>query len=622
MGGKSKTYTSIEAQHIFAEDEDLFLKDIMRNYIGFNYSLDGIAQSVAVSSTKYFNSKFLEAYGVLTEADVILQKITLQKTADKILETDPHEVVVPYSVATIDTFGNYINPEAYFYKRYFEDNFDIEVAVSINFNYMYTLSASGEKYCSDGCTAIYPTYLAPTDLHNTLHGSIEYDVSFMVETNIYSSDSGTTWYGISLPITYDSDGKLKMSRYEQDEDDNWIDTGEIYWQVVPTNADGVLCVKYATREDRQCMVDDAWSSNCYVNPNGWSENFILLLKSDIIPVAENRKMMLLPVKHDREFTISDPYIKALLNGYGFNASDLEAELDNDEIVESLFTYSTNKSTTNSFALEMIRDMYGWSGTENTVSINTDFYDILYDTEVYFGDDGMGNLERELKYSIEFNGVKKIIGEDDKLMIIPIDSAMDLTIIERYDLLRDSFALWGNMQVTVELEWYQTGLFRFAMMMIGMIAAVLSGPVGVAMFIGGSIVGRIAYEKWGAEGALAVGVLLAVATYGASLNGSFASLAETATHAAQIAATLAIKYFQMKQSEQLAELTAEAEEYEELTKEEYQSIEDMKSEFMYQPLASIDNYYIMSIDYPLRIADFNQYDMLGMIDKSSKTGGML
>jgi hypothetical protein len=203
-----------------------------------------------------------------------------------------------------------------------------------------------------------------------------------------------------------------------------------------------------------------------------------------------------------------------------------------------------------------------------------------------------------------------IDETANMYIVPLPDFTKMTIIERYEFIRDAFSLFGNMEQTINLKWYQTGFFRLVTIMTSIIAAMFSGGSALALLAGSTAMSKIAYGLFGEKGAFAVSIAFILISGGmaigsGSLSGQKLLLASLDFGSKFMSAYTTLATQQIRAD--IADIETETEDMED-------ELHDMQSDALYMPLKQYSMYYDNLYSIPYSIYDDANYDMLGQLNK--------
>jgi hypothetical protein len=139
VGGKTKTYRDVSAQHIFDPTDDLFKKDLLRQYAvyGAIYPYEFMV-SLLDSSGKYTNIHFLKAMGVIVEAEATVKAVTLNEVKEYVDDTYPHTINIPLYFADKDLSGTSVILDALRLKQWLESLYTADTTFIRTFSYQHS----------------------------------------------------------------------------------------------------------------------------------------------------------------------------------------------------------------------------------------------------------------------------------------------------------------------------------------------------------------------------------------------------------------------------------------------------------------------------------------------------
>jgi hypothetical protein len=321
-----------------------------------------------------------------------------------------------------------------------------------------------------------------------------------------------------------------------------------------------------------------------------ADTTILVFKKDIETSVSYTTCLVLPIKDNGSFVSLEDYQKVLLNDYGFYYDDLKSELEQSSLKSALLTYSTNRN--NALYKQYLDDIYGPIGNIAEITIESQYYDWSY-TETteydYYGDPVTA-------YStVLFEGYSKI-DNGENLYLLPIEIVNNMTLEEKYQFIEQCFSLYGFSSETVEIKWYQTGFFKFITLVISFAIAIFTGQVqyiGIAIGIGAATV--VIAQILGPEAAAIFAIVAAVVTMGSSLTWSLSNIA-------QFSLQVSKEFFNAWNIRRVESISAEADYYSEEQQKLQEQLNEMTSDFVYNPFNGYNSYY--DTVYNLQYAVYN------------------
>ena len=160
----------------------------------------------------------------------------------------------------------------------------------------------------------------------------------------------------------------------------------------------------------------------------------------------------------------------------------------------------------------------------------------------------------------------------------------MIMIDRYNHLNEIFRIWANVEETIDLEWYQTGLFKLIAFIVAIILGYVSfGVLGVAMVIGIKILTEVLVDYVSPEIMAVIGIVIAVVSLA---MGDFASATNTFAAVANVANSISQFYF-VKENIAVQDELAQISDDKKIAQE---AIDEMSNDFLYIPFDSYTNYY--------------------------------
>ena len=389
-GGKTETYSELAAEPMFALDDNLYAKELVRLFAIYKKVIPTVFTAAMIDgSRQYFNPAVFEAMGVAVKNDAAVTSITIGGVDSYISTTYGTSVHAVYYYSSTDTNGDPINIPAHKTK----DHLDKTYTSSTDYLSSYIESATMNIQSQP----IYnrPVGCAETtgdQVYQLVHGDAGPD-SVNIETSIpsYEINSGE-WYYVTDPVP-DVDGNIKMEGLDTTVTP-WIPNGILLDLAVPEDLRTVYISRYAYNTDPCSSWTDAPAFS--------------LFKDDIVGEVSTYRFFIFPVKNHGDFIDNTDYQNVLLNDLGLGNGVLNDSLSDPRIEKSILSYSTDYNSATFH--DIITTVYGEFGNSNEVVFNTPNYNITYAST------------SSATSMINFDGNSFIIG-DKGLYILPVIYSM-------------------------------------------------------------------------------------------------------------------------------------------------------------------------------------------------------
>ena len=577
-GGKSKTYTDFNTNQIFKPDDNLYAKELVRLFaLTGKIDIPIFLKSMLDSSRKYFSADVLEALGVTVKDDIAVRSVTDDGVLQYIC-SEFGDCKVEDPDRTVDVLINYYSTN----EKDKAIKFDIKKIVDsftypIDQNFTKTFTQSFEMVDRHGQSDI---------------------VSFTIDTYAYDIDG--TWYSIHtgeiIIDEYTNEWFVEMNEL----DTNWNETGTIIQVQITEDTRPIYICSYHVED---CIPDGLGGWTC----TGEDKTF-MFYKEDVIAETANYRYLLLPIKADFDFIDVPDYVDVLLNQQGLGDDTLKNSLSDSEIRDALLTYSTNSS--NPLVSMIIQQVYGIAGNRNGIVLSNDYYNISLQATYYCDEMDPDNCA-ETGYEVCFGFSECYDAESNNALIIPIDSFNDLPMNDRYRLLRDSYRIWGNVEVTKDIAWYQTGFFRFIVMAIAIVVAAYTGNfwalgVMVGMQIGTQMLSKV----------LSPEIMAAIAIAVAIFTLDFSSIANQFATIANLTNSICQLQFMIERQA----ITEELAEGKEQALADQKALEEMDNDTLYIPFDKYDQHYSVAAGELMYNAYDSIYDSVYNFDNKFKLVG--
>ena len=580
-GGKSKTYTDFNTNQIFKADDNLYSKELVRLFaVTGRIDIPIFLKSMLDSSRKYFSADVLDALGVTVHNDMAVRTVTddgiLQYICSEFGDCELHE-----TDRAIDVLINYYSTN----ERDKAIKFDIKKILEA---FTYPVDQSFTK-----------TFTQSFEMVDR-HGQSDI-VSFSEDTYAYDIDG--TWYSINtgeiIVEEYTEEWFVEMNEL----DTNWNETGTlIKVQITEDHRPIYICSYHIT----DCLKDFGTGDwNCTEE-----DKTFMFYKEDIVAEAANYRYLILPIKADLNFIDVPDYVDVLLSQQGLGDDTLHDSLNSSEIRDAMLTYSTNSS--NSLVSTSIQQVYGTSGNRNNVTLTNDYYNISISASYYCDEYNPDNCF-ETGYEVCFGFSECYDAESNNALIIPIDSFNKLPMNDRYKLLRDSYRIWGNVEVTKSIAWYQTGFFRIILTLVAVAFAIATGNywalgVMIGFQIGVQILSKVLSPEVMAIIAIVVGIVML--DFSSAIN-QFATVANLSNSICQL------QFIQDRKaiSEEIASTKEQAEADQKI-------LDEMDGDTLYIPFDKYDQHYSMAVGELMYNAYDGMYDSMYNFDSKFKLTGAI
>lgn len=533
MGGKTKTYTDLQTQALFDGQDNLFGKEIVRLFaITKNIDPYHMGKSMVLASQKYYAAEKFNALGIASEIKGTIKKIT----KDGVLNFLSNKVTSPelFYFTSKDINDNGINLRALKIKQQLEENYNVDTSHKKIYSYTFSNEI---KYNIDDYNAITQN----TDGVDT--------VTIEVETNAYEIEPGN-WYELYKDTLSNGNAVLKP-----------LSTGTVQGIEIAEDNRTVYICNYSYDESGTTTLG----------------NGTYFFKDDMQSEAYEYNFLMLPLKDEGEMISDKKYVKAVLNDLGLGNGVLDESLAANEIKRSLISHST--SLHDEDYIDIIKQVYGYPGNFNEVTMHTDKYDIKYHTTT--------NLLHSYQITIDdnsFNLAGTLSQEDDKnVVMLPLEELRKEPMHIRYEHIKKTLRIWANTSVTVKLKWYQTGFFKFLTIIVSAIISITTAnPTALLLAVGAPVVLGLISNLFGPEVAAVVAILYVAFTF----DFSKATHIETFSTVSNIVNQMSQVYFTIENKSMTKEIN-------QLNKEDevaHKAISEMRKQTLYIPFDSYTNYY--------------------------------
>jgi hypothetical protein len=558
-----------------------------------------------------------------------------EQTIQRYLSGKYDAEIFPFYDGYNDINGNAVDVSAARLHQFFVDNgYEIDTSYTDTWHYRYTFRTLDAEI--QACNLTFNI----RDWHVWYYGTENVTVSINIKTNLYKSPGGSSWYRIKSPIVITEDYDIEMEEMEKNDDDVWEPTGKTVMIRAAGDLRVLLIVKYAGWRPLDCPD--------ITNPVPTIEGTDLIYREDVMAKIYTMETLMFPIRHDYSFVESERYQKVLLSDWGFDQDELYENLDNEDIKESFFSFSISGDEIKYMPadiLKLIEQMYGniqetigqhnelefpefydpGSSSPADVVISNDYYRIKYDGELepatpIFGDDS----ELVFDYKIRINGFEfspYLTDEDGKrmpLFIVPLDPMRRTPMRKKYDVIKYGFTIWGFMQKTIKLKWYQTGFFRFITFIFGAIFAFVTfGVVGLAMFAIQQTLGILG-RLLGPLGSFLMNIFM-LGFNPMSMSWSFSAMIDNImNNFFNIMLNFGKVMMQLQFQGKYDALTEELESTRDETKDMAEKLRDMVNPTIYSPLDVLGNQYDLLYRMQFMPYEDSTYDMMGQLDHSLTT----
>lgn len=577
MGGKTKTYSDLNAYGIFDENDNLFSKDLVRT-TAYNGSLVSpiIIRSMIQNVIQYFNPRFLRAHGVegIIGSDVeVIPPYSFRKKIIEDLGWEPPGLIIEYH-GMRDASGKDIGVIAYRLKQYLEKLYEVDKSKKHTFVYHY-------------------------DLNDESFAEVN------VDTHLYYRPGSKYGFMIDDPIQFDGSGRLRMRRYRK-EPGGWVPDGYDWVYVALDNRVYYLIVyKY---------------NNVY--------GMRLVPRNEFEAYVEPMSVLLIPIKDNFQFVETKSYQRSLLSNYGFDWQDLKESLSDENIKASFITYSASTNDFENLPQSILDDIdafYGRGDEVNYIAIRSPYYAIEYQWTFcwpWFGDEceDEGYIPQ-----ITVEGTTFDIG-DKKLYMVPVDNLLKLSMQEKYNFIRDTMCIWGNMEQEVHLAWYQTGFFKFVMFAVGVAFAwaTYGASIKFAIAIIGSVAVSIIARELGPVAAIIASVLLVgVSNWATTGSLSLPAGSDLIDYISKNWYDITLKgvktVSQMYFKHELGKIQDEISEYSDKTKEYTEQLKDLEGQYLYMPIKAYEDEWYVNYKLDQSIYSARMFNPMADYEELTKLG---
>ncbi len=289
---------------------------------------------------------------------------------------------------------------------------------------------------------------------------------------------------------------------------------------IPNDTRTTYAVRYE-RNDTTVVCTYIFSDDV-IKENQVYKTFMVLMRKDFKNIGDDEREQ-----------------KFIYTRFGLNAEDpisgetLEDSLEQDDLKDAWLTYATSRDNedfswlVDKYYSEQIVEQDPYGDWKRQLVGNPN--DITIDGEVSFSYSPGSTMEDSgtTGYLLYYSGghFPCDTKEDDEdefrpMYVIPLNDLLHLSMRMKFEAYNDVFSMWAYSEKTVKLKWYQTGFFRFIMMILGAFLAFMSGGVlGVMMYLGLQFL-NVLLANIDPQLAMILGTVLAVVT----LNFNFSSLA--------------------------------------------------------------------------------------------------
>jgi len=572
--GKEETYIDLQASAIFDSGDNLYSKELVRLY-GIYKKIDPVTftKDMINASRKYFSPELFEALGVGVKNKAAVTVVSDAAMYAHINSKYGYDNTVLFYYSSAQADGTPIKSDPFKIEKYLSENYTVDQSFSRTF--IDTISMRVKAISANQC---------PTDGLKVWQDYFGYSspdtIDIATDTYAYEINPGE-WYSVKDGIigTEELTGKWVITMVLLD--DNWQETTTEIIVNIPEDFRTLNISRYA------------YTSDC----SGWQlKDPFLYYKADIIGEAYTYRFFIFPIKDDGQFVETPAYQDVLLNDFGLGNGALEESLADSRIEKALITYSVEFDY--SPFLPYFKNVYGTNGNRNEVVFYTPHYNIRY-YDQYNADNSSGT------YMINMDG-HTFTAQGRNVAMVPVDIMNDFTMPEMYTFLRDMLRIWGNTSETVKFKWYQTGFFKFLMLVVTVAIAAFTGQwelvgLAVGLQIGMKVFGEVLPPE------LMAIVAIAAAIYTldfSSIGNGFATLANLTNNVSQV-------YFIQNQQDMLKQI----ETTKEMAKAEAEVLKEMQNEILYIPIDSYSSYFTTMYD-----TLYNSYD--GMYDSMFNFDRML
>ena len=437
MGSKTEIKSDLFATRMLDEEHGLYGKELARIFAQtLDMSPKAMLPAVLNDSNMFFNEAVFETMGASTKIEMSVGKLTDESVLAHIKQNiDPEAseiVAVSYgvspSIMKVYDFLNSTLPSNNSCTQHFYENL--------------TLTQPGHYYVD------YPTW--------------EY------EGKNCGVVSGEGTNGVSPYLWIYQNGDYKKTKFKLFEHDGACGHNGTEHEIeLPEDNRTVIAIEYK-----------AGSATRYTY--AFTEGMIREEHSDYTG-------LMLLMKKDFEVPESDKYRKFLYNRFGLGTEgpppeegeeeqpSLEDSIaDAENLKDAFITYSCSKNDEEFGAL--VSEIYAMGN------------EVKCTGEINFEYEARQDAQGLTKYFIIFEhgmfSPEKVDenGEDMYLYMMPIEELRTLSLPRKFKAYNKMFCMWGYSEVEVEIKWYQTGFFRFIMMIVGAILAFLTfGVAGLIMY---------------------------------------------------------------------------------------------------------------------------------------------
>jgi hypothetical protein len=302
-----------------------------------------------------------------------------------------------------------------------------------------------------------------------------------------------------------------------------------------------------------------------------------------------------------------------MSQYVFDIDDFKESLSAEEIKHAFMTYS-NKLENEEIpeVKEAMENLYGPPTARTNIEITGDYYTVKYiaSKSSLPGDEDQEELMPGYKYQIVIDGYEFDLDTEesgDGLWLIPLETMTHVPLKKKYNFINRNMTIWGNMEKTVHLKWYQTGFFKFISMLVGLAFAFFTGGMtAVALTLGGYMLTMALGKLLGPLGQIIGSIVM----MGFSPTGTW-SFTNMITKMMDNFFKLLLNFgkaimnmaFQGKYSALTSELEVLTDETEEMT----DTLNELIKPSIFMPLDSLGNQYDMMYKLPFAAYDESAYN---------------
>jgi len=570
MGSKTKTYRDFSASRMFEDEDNLYIKEIIRIYAQTkSIAPQDIMPVVLEDANKFFREDIFKKMGSTIEINFTSGVITDEGILNVVKQYDNTATVID-SYFIKDGNGLAVNSDILKAKTYLDDRYSSS-----------TLCSTEGYQIFDCCTVSveYPTY-------NVDGTQCTLNVVNGIPTRSHDDDTGDDGYLMDI---------LDTTTTDDDCDTNGTLIVNIPMGYV--NERSVVAVKYNGNKSMFIYEDEiVRSTEVYTG-------FMLVMRKD--------KQNVDP-KGSKEARFM--YARFGLNAEDRDGNSLEDQLDQPDLKDAFLTYATNRE--DDMFGKYINQLYGGdlSLPGNLVKIEGELNFQYEQVSSPNYDDPYGDETSE--YSIKYSGgtfPADVRDEDtnelDNTYIIPFD-IIDTTVLrDKFTIYNRMFTMIAYSEKKVKVKWYQTVFFRFLLMVI---ALIFVGPIAIVMNVVSQVLSMID-PRLGAILGLAFGIISG--SIGSGLTGAL-NLANNILSIVGTFNTVAFQDSIEAIQNEIDKLTSE-------TKEDKEALAETYDDMIYIPFGEkYDHLYDSNFELAMMTPELNEMsidpELYTNVDKYYKT----